>query len=110
MFAEMAEAKFFRILDTEGGFWQAPLDTEHFKICFQIIILQMLLPGIAFWNALCRKTSQTLGGLPGMKIHVNDTEKWAEPLLNIRNMWRTIKIARKSLLKLNNSKLSISNQ
>lgn len=34
MFAETAEAKFFRILDTEGGFWQAPLDTELYKICF----------------------------------------------------------------------------
>lgn len=34
MFAETAEAKFFRILDTEGEFWQAPLDTELYKICF----------------------------------------------------------------------------
>lgn len=34
MFAETAEAKFFRLLDTEGGFWQAPLDTEHSKIWF----------------------------------------------------------------------------
>lgn len=46
----MAEAKFLRRLDTEGGFWQIPLDTERFKICLQIIILQMLLPEIAFWN------------------------------------------------------------
>lgn len=50
MFAEMAEAKFFRRLDTEGGFWQTPHDTEHFEICFQITILQMPLPGTAFWN------------------------------------------------------------
>ena len=44
----MAAVKFFRRLDTEGGFWQIPLDIECFKICFHITILQVLLPEIAF--------------------------------------------------------------
>lgn len=75
MFAEMAEAKFFRILDTEGGFWQPPLNTSEFA--FKSPFCRCCFLGLPFGIhlAYCRKTSQTLKGVPGVEIHVNDTRE-----------------------------------